>query len=103
MMSLKAVAAGATIAGVMGFAALGLGAGVASAAPNLPAAPATQWAQDHDGHGWGHGHGDGDWGGGGWGWGGGENWGGGDNWGGGGWGGPGAFGCLNAGVVFGCI
>jgi hypothetical protein len=53
MKNLKTIAAGAAIAGALGFAAIGAGSGVASAAP-----PATggQWAQDP---GWDHGHGPG--------------------------------------------
>ena len=98
MMNLKAVAARVTIASMLGFAALGLWSGVANAAPTLPSAPQIPWQQD------GHGHGH--WGGGGGDWGGdgdGGNWGGGD-WGGPGWGGvPGPFGCINVGVVTGCI
>jgi hypothetical protein len=96
MMNLKAVAARVTIASTLGFAALGLGSGVANAAPLLPNAPQIPWQQD--GHGHGHGHG-GDWGGGDWG-GDGGDWGG--NWGGPGWGGvPGPFGCVGGPVGWG--
>ena len=59
MKSLKTIAAGAAIAGALGFAAIGVSEGVASAAP----VPGGQFAQDP---GWGHGP---DWGhdrGGGW-------------------------------------
>jgi hypothetical protein len=59
MKSLKTIAAGAAIAGALGFAAIGVSEGVASAAP----VPGGQFAQDPDwGHGHGHGHGGG-WGG----------------------------------------
>jgi hypothetical protein len=62
MKSLKTIAAGAAIAGALGFAAVGVGAGVASASP----VPGNQFSQDR---GWGHGpgwdHGGGDWRGGG--------------------------------------
>src|ERR1700737_3219048 len=95
MMNLKAVAARVTIASTLAFAALGLGSGVANAAPTLPSAPQIPWQQD------GHGHGH--WGGGDWGGGDGDggNWGGG-NWGGPGWGGvPGPFGCVSGPVGFG--
>jgi hypothetical protein len=51
MMHLKTIAAGAAIAGSLGFAALGIGTGVANAAPS-PVGSGTQWAQDR---GWGHG------------------------------------------------
>jgi hypothetical protein len=90
MMGLKRVAAGATIAGMLGFAAVGLSTAVAGAAPVLPNAPATPWVQDHHGHGWGGGDGDGggDWGDGGWG-------------GGPGWGAPGPFGCISGPVGIG--
>jgi hypothetical protein len=50
-MNLKKIVAEATIAGTLGFSALGLGAGVANAYPpspdNIPSIP---WQQD-DGHG----------------------------------------------------
>ena len=73
MISIKSIAAGAAIAGSLGFAALGIGTGVANAAPS-PVTSGTEWAQDpgwgHGGPGWnGHdnrgGHGR-DWNGGGW-------------------------------------
>lgn len=51
MMKLKSIAAGAAIAGSLGFAAIGIGAGVASAAPS-PVGSGTEWALDN---GWGHG------------------------------------------------
>jgi hypothetical protein len=63
MKSLKNIAAGAAIAGALGFAAIGVGAGVASAAPPVTGG---QWAQDR---GWDHGHGGPDWRGGGYGYG----------------------------------
>ena len=53
MIDVKNIAGGIVIAGSLGLAALGLGAGVASAAPSV-SAPETTWAQDP---GWGHGHG----------------------------------------------
>src|ERR1700747_3713748 len=62
MIDLKTLATGATIAGVLGLSALGIGAGTASAAPPLPTGPQIPWQQD--GHGHGHWHGDdGGWGG----------------------------------------
>lgn len=55
-MYLKKIAAGAAMVGALGFTAVGLGTGVASAAPPAPAVAG--WQQDgHGGH-WGHG---GDW------------------------------------------
>ena len=55
MMHLKTIAAGAAIAGSLGFAAMGIGTGVANAAPS-PVGSGMQWAQDrgwgHDGRGW---------------------------------------------------
>jgi hypothetical protein len=60
-MYLKEIAAGAAMIGALGFSALGLGAGTASAAPPAPAVAGWQldghggyW--DHDGNGgdWGH-------------------------------------------------
>lgn len=51
MMNMKTIAAGAAIAGSLGFAALGIGTGVANAAPS-PVGSGTQWALDP---GWGHG------------------------------------------------
>jgi hypothetical protein len=64
-MNLKRIVAGAAMAGALGFTALGMGAGIANAAPPAPTVSGIAWQQDHDGH-WGHG-GDGDWGrGGGW-------------------------------------
>ena len=78
-MYLKRIAAGAALAGVLGFTAVGLGEGVANAAP--PAPTVAGWQLDgHGGH-WGHGGDGGDWGGGDWG-GGGWN---GGGWNGGGW------------------
>lgn len=60
MKHLKRIAAGTAVAGALGLAALGIGTGVANAAPP---APGTQWAQD-----WGPGPGPwgGPWGGPGW-------------------------------------
>jgi hypothetical protein len=82
-MFLKKIAAGAAMVGALGFSAVGLGAGIASAAPPAPVVAGTLWPQDR-GHGddWGHwGHGDGR----GWGdrgdWGYGGNWGYGPGWG----------------------
>ena len=81
-MYLKKIAAGAAMVGALGFSAVGLGAGIASAAPP-PAVAGILWQQDR-GHGgdagyWGHGDGRG-WGDrGGWGYGG--NWGYGPGWG----------------------
>jgi hypothetical protein len=64
MMHMKTIAAGTAIAGSLGLAALGLGAGVANAAPSSVQS-GTAWAQDA---GWGHGPGPGGpWGGPGWG------------------------------------
>jgi hypothetical protein len=82
-MNLKKIAAGAAMTGALGFTALGMGAGVANAAPASPVVAGILWQQDH-GHGggnWGHGD-DRDWGdrGGNWGYGGG-NWGYGPGWG----------------------
>jgi hypothetical protein len=55
MMNLKTIAAGVAIAGSMGFAALGIGTGVANAAPS-PVGSGSQWALDpswdHGGHDW---------------------------------------------------
>jgi hypothetical protein len=65
MMKFTKIAAGTAIAGSLGLAALGIGTGVANAAPS-PAGSGIQWAQDADwGHG-GHGWGGGGWNGGGW-------------------------------------
>src|ERR1700736_2742662 len=95
MMRLRAIAAVFAVAGTMGFAALGLGSGMANATPSLPETPGIPWQQDdHDGHGHGHGWGGdggrgGDWGGGNWG---NPGWG-------GGWGGP--FGCISGPVGWG--
>ena len=74
-MYLKQIAAGAAMVGALGFTAVGLGAGIASAAPPAPAVAG--WQQE--GH-WGHGGDGGDWGDhGGWGdrggWGYGPSWG----------------------------
>ena len=59
-MNVKKIAAGAALAGALGFSAVGLGAGIASAAPPAPAVAG--WQLDgHGGH-WGHGGDGGDWG-----------------------------------------
>jgi hypothetical protein len=64
MMNLKTIAAGATIAGALGLTALGIGPGVANAAPPTPVTSGTSW-QQYGGWGWGPGgHGHGGWGGG---------------------------------------
>jgi hypothetical protein len=65
MIHLKTIAAGTVIAGSLGLAALGIGSGVANAAPS-PVLSSAGFAQDR---GWGHGPGGWD-GGGGRGWGG---------------------------------
>ena len=57
MIDLKTIAAGATIAGALGLTALGMGLGVANAAPPSPVTSGTPWPQDKP-HGDGHGHGD---------------------------------------------
>lgn len=51
VMNVKSISAGVAIAGSLGFAALGIGTGVASAAPP-PVGSGTEWALDS---GWGHG------------------------------------------------
>jgi len=65
MMNFTKIAAGTAVAASLGLAALGIGTGVANAAPS-PVGSGIQWAQDS---GWGHGgpgwHGGG-WNGGGW-------------------------------------
>ena len=100
-MKLTKILAEAAIAGALGFAAFGLGAGgVANASPLSPVASGAPWALD-GGH--GHGHwGCGDDGCGGGNWGGDQgNWGGGGNWGApGGWNG-GPIGCLSGPVGWG--
>jgi hypothetical protein len=55
-MNLKRIAAGAAMAGALGFTALGLGAGVANAAPAAPVVAGILWPQDrgHGGDYWGH-------------------------------------------------
>jgi hypothetical protein len=58
-MNLKKILSEATVAGALGFAALGLGVGLANAAPPSPATSGTPWQQHGPGHGHGHGH-DGD-------------------------------------------
>ena len=87
MIVLKTIGAAVMITGAIGLGAVGVGSGVASAAPGAPGAP---WQQDDGGWGWGHGghgHGGHGWGGPGWG----PGWGGDDGpgW---GWGGP----CVSA-------
>ena len=57
MIDLKTIAAEATIAGALGLTALGMGLGVANAAPPSPVTSGTPWPQDKP-HGDGHGHGD---------------------------------------------
>ena len=80
-MKLMKILAEATITGALGFTAVGLGAGVANAAPPAPAPAGILWQQDRghggDGGDWGHGDGQGDRGG----WDNGGNWGYGGNWG----------------------
>jgi hypothetical protein len=60
-MYLKRIAAGAAVAGALGFAAVGVGVGIANAEPQTPAVSGIAWQQDHDGH-WGHGGDGGYWG-----------------------------------------
>lgn len=50
-MNVKKIAAGVAMAGALGFGAVGLGAGTASAAPSAPVAAG--WEQDRGGY-WGH-------------------------------------------------
>ena len=82
-MFLTKIAAGAATIGALGFSAVGLGAGIANAAPPAPVIAGILWQQDrgHGGDGgyWGHGDGRGWDDGGGWGYGG--NWGYGPGWG----------------------
>ena len=82
-MYLKKIAAGAAMIGTLGFTAVGLGAGTASAAPPAPVVAGILWQQDRghggDGGHWGHGDGRGWDDRGGWGYGG--NWGYGPSWG----------------------
>ena len=97
-MKLMRILAEATIAGALGFTALGLGAGVANASPLSPVVSGTPWAQDG-----GHGHGGGgcDDGCGGGNWGNQGNWGGGGgNWGAPGWNGA-PIGCISGPVGWG--
>jgi len=76
-MFLTKIAAGAATVGALGFSAVGLGAGIANAAPPAPVIAGILWQQDrgHGGDGgyWGHGDGRGWDDRGGWGYGG--NWG----------------------------
>ena len=97
-MKLMKFLAEATIVGALGFAAFGLGAGVANANPPSPVVAGIPWAQD-DGHGRGH-WGCGDDGCGGGNWGDQGNWGGGGNWGAPGWNG-GPIGCISGPVGWG--
>jgi len=60
MIDLKTVAAGTFIAAGMTFAAVGVSAGVASAAPASPAIAGPQYVAEN-GPGRGHGHGHDDW------------------------------------------
>jgi len=82
-MFLTKIAAGAATIGALGFSAVGLGAGIANAAPPAPVIAGILWQQDrgHGGDGgyWGHGDGRGWDDRGGWGYGG--NWGYGPGWG----------------------
>jgi hypothetical protein len=57
-MNLKKIAAGAAMTGALGVTALGLGAGVANAAPASPVVAGILWQQDrgHGGGDWGHGN-----------------------------------------------
>jgi hypothetical protein len=57
-MFLTKIAAGAAMVGALGFSAVGLGAGIASAAPPAPVVAGILWQQDR-GHGGDWGHGDG--------------------------------------------
>jgi hypothetical protein len=61
MMNMKTISARAVIAGLLGLSALGLGTGVANAAPATGVTPGSSWQQD-GGWGWG-GQGHGGWGG----------------------------------------
>ncbi|MET0316609.1 MAG: hypothetical protein ABW188_07265 [Rhodococcus fascians] len=59
MIDIKKIAAGTAIAGALGFAAIGIGTGVANAAPS-PVVAQTAWAENPGGHGpgpWGGGPG----------------------------------------------
>jgi hypothetical protein len=77
MIHLKTIAAGTAIAGSLGLAALGIGSGVANAAPS-PVLSSAGFAQDR---GWGGDHGPGGpWRPGGWDGGGDRGWGGGPGW-----------------------
>jgi hypothetical protein len=85
--NLKSLAATSAIAGGLALAAIGLGAGVASAAPVSPITGPVTWSQDKHGHGHDWGDGD-DWNRGDWG-----------NWGGPAWNGP--IGCISGPVGWG--
>jgi len=55
-MLIKKIAAGAAMVGALGFSAVGLGAGIASAAPSAPVVTGIEWQQGHgDWDNWGHG------------------------------------------------
>jgi hypothetical protein len=54
MIDLKRIAAGATIAGALGLTAVGLGTGMANAAPPAPVTAGSQFPQGHGDY-WGHG------------------------------------------------
>jgi hypothetical protein len=54
MIDLKRIAAGATIAGALGLTAVGLGTGVANAAPPAPVTAGSQLPQGHGDY-WGNG------------------------------------------------
>jgi hypothetical protein len=58
MIVLKTIGAAVMMTGAIALAAVGVGSGVASAAPGMPGTP---WQQDDNGWGWGHG-GHGHWG-----------------------------------------
>jgi hypothetical protein len=59
---IKKVSTTVAVSGALGFAALGLGAGIANADPVMPKTSPVMWSQDDGGWDWhGHGH-DGDWG-----------------------------------------
>ena len=60
MLDLKTIAAGPLLAGGLGLAAVGMGTGVANAAPASPVITGPQWLADDDEG--GHGHGRDDWG-----------------------------------------
>ena len=54
-MLIKRIAAGAAMVGALGFGAVGMGSGIASAAPSAPVVTGVQWQQDRgDWDNWGH-------------------------------------------------